>query len=468
MDTKKIQLLEHTPVPKALITLALPTILGMMVQILYNLTDIFFVGKLNDPYQVAAVAIATPIFMMFLAISGILGNGGASFVSRLLGQKNYRLAKQTSATAFYSCLIVSLFVTVAALFLLPQILKISGASEKTYAFAASYLKIIVLGNGIIMLNFTASQLIRSEGGAKISMMGMMIGTGINIILDPVFIFVLHQGVSGAAAATLIGNSAGLLFYISYYQRGKSLVSIHPRYFSPKKRIYSEIIQVGLPSSISHILISLSQAFTLRIAGAYGDSVVAAIGIVMRLITIPFMLNIGLAIGAQPLIGYSYGACNHDRLKASVKISAVTATLLSTLFAILFFIFPRIFIGSFIQDTEVIARGVRILYAFSLPLPLIGIQMIFMSAMQSMGKGLPALIISACRQGLVYLPAILILNAWFGFSGFIYAQAVADFFSLLLSIAFFVKVLSEFEKEADLKNFKGLSADSPEILPSIID
>lgn len=466
MDTKKIQLLEHTPVPKALTTLALPTILGMMVQILYNLTDIFFVGKLNDPYQVAAVAISTPIFMMFLAISGILGHGGASFVSRLLGQKNYELAKQTSATAFYSCILVSLAVTVIALFFLPQILNISGASEKTYGYAASYLRTIILGSSIIMLNFTTSQLIRSEGGAKNSMIGMMIGTGLNIVLDPIFILVLHQGVAGAAIATLIGNSAGLLYYVSYYKRGKSLVSIHPRYFSPQKRIYSEIIQVGLPGSISHMLMSLSQAFTLRIAGAYGDSVVAAIGIVMRIITVPFMLNIGLAIGAQPLIGYSYGAKNHDRLKASVKIAATTATLLSIVFTALFFLFPRTFMGIFIQDAEVISRGVRILYAFALPVPLIGIQMIFMNAMQAMGKGLPALIISACRQGLVYLPAILVLNAWFGFSGFIYAQAVADVVSLALSIAFFINVISQFNRETDIKKIEPIN--TPEIVPSIAD
>ena len=451
MDIKKIHLLENAPVHKALMTLATPTIIGMIVQIFYNLTDIFFVGKLNDPYQVAAVAIANPFFMMLLATSGILGHGGASFLSRLLGQKDYNLAKRTNATAFYSCIIVSIAVTGASLAFLPQIIQISGGTEQTHGFAASYLRIIILGSSLIMLNFTASQLIRSEGAAKESMMGMVIGTGLNIILDPIFILWLDQGVAGAAVATVIGNCAGLAYYISYYIRGKSLASIHIRYFSLQRRIYKEIISVGMPGSISQIMMSLSQALALKIAGTYGDIAVAAIGIVMRVITVPFMLNIAIAIGAQPLIGYNHGAKNYERLKSSVKISGTVATSISILFTILFFMFPRIFISIFINDTRVIDMGITVLYAFALCIPTVGIQMVFMSAMQAMGKGLPALIIAFCRQGFIYLPAIFILNAIFGFSGFIFAQAVADAVSLLLSIAFFTNVISNFKKQAELSD-----------------
>ena len=216
MDEKRLSILRDEPVFKAIMSLAIPTMMGMIVQVLYNLTDAFFVGQLNDPYQLAAVSVAFPLFIMLMAISSIFGNGGSSYISRLLGQKEYLLAKKVTATTFYSGIFVGAVVTIGGLFFIGPILHLIGVTPETFQFASEYLSIIFSGSIIIILNFSLGLLLRAEGAAKVAMYGMMIGTGLNILLDPLFILYLNQGVKGAAIATLIGQITGLTFYIYYY------------------------------------------------------------------------------------------------------------------------------------------------------------------------------------------------------------------------------------------------------------
>ncbi len=445
MIHQKLHILETMPVPQAILKLAVPTMLGMLVQVFYNMTDTFFVGRLNDANQVAAVAITMPIFMITMALSGIFGHGGASYLSRLLGSKESARAQQTLATAWFSGIILGLVVMIAGLYWMPAILAVSGASAQTYPFAAAYLRIILAGSVVIMLNFAAGQLLRAEGAAKEAMFGMAIGTVANIILDPLFIFTFQQGVAGAAMATVIGNALALTYYLSYYVRRKSLIPLTISHLRFEWTVYREIFKIGVPASISHLLMSCAHIFMNNIAASYGDTVVAASGIDMRVFTIPIMLSIGLATGAQPLFGYSYGANNLPRLKAAVKTAIWMATGIVTTFTLVFALFPDWFIRIFINDAEVIAIGVKMLRAMIIGLPAVGIQMVLMTAMQAMGKGMPALIISLARQGLVFVPALLILNALFGFSGFIYAMAVADILSMVVSVALFVGIVAKVER-----------------------
>jgi multidrug efflux pump len=445
MDHKKLYILDALPVPQAILKLAIPTMLGMLVQVFYNMTDTFFVGKLNDPDQVAAVAIIMPIFMITMALSGIFGNGGASYISRLLGSKEYDRARQTLATAWLSGIILGIVVMIAGFYWMPSILSVSGASTQTYPFAAAYLRIILVGSVVIILNFAAGQLLRAEGAAKEAMFGMIIGTFANIVLDPLFIFTFHQGVAGAAIATVIGNALALVYYLSYYVRRKSLIPLTFRHLRLEWLMYREMFKIGLPASISHLLMSCANMFMNNIAASYGDVVVAAIGIDMRVFTIPIMLSIGLAIGAQPLFGYSYGANNLPRLKAAVKTAIYMATGIVVAFTIVLALFSTWFVRVFINDITVITVGTRILRAMIIGLPSIGIQMVLMNAMQAMGKGLPALIISLSRQGLVFVPALVLLNMFFGFSGFIYAMAVADILSMVLSVVLFLGIIVKIER-----------------------
>ena len=450
MEHKRMHILGAMPVNKAIFKLAIPTMMGMIVMIFYNLTDTFFIGKLNDPDQVAAIAIAMPIFMTFIAFGGLFGNGGASYLSRLLGKKDYANASRTASTALFTCGLFSIVITFVGIILLPGVLRIAGSSENTFGYAYSYTSIIIWGNILIMLNFAMGQLLRAEGAAKEAMVGMFIGTGINIVLDPFFILALHMGVAGAAVATLIGNAVGLVYYIMFHVHKKSFIAISIKRFSLSWKIHSEILKIGIPSSLNQILMSASFAFINSIAVTYGDIVVAAMGIDMRITSIPIMLLIGSAIGVQPLIGYSYGARNTKRLKDTIRGGIILGTSIALFFAIIFIIFPKQLVMAFINNAEVIDIGAKIMFALAVGLPFIGTQMVFMIALQAMGKGGSSLIISLSRQGLIFIPAILILNNLFGFGGFIYAQSTTDFFTVILSLMLFMIILRA-EKEASAVN-----------------
>jgi multidrug efflux pump len=447
VHNKKLHILEAMPVPQAILKLAVPTMLGMLVQVFYNMTDTFFVGRLNDSNQVAAVAIIMPIFMITMALSGIFGNGGASYLSRLLGSKEHDRAQQTLATAWLSGIILGIVVTAAGFYWMPSILSVSGASAQTYPFAASYLRIILAGSVVIMVNFAAGQLLRAEGAAKEAMFGMAIGTVANVILDPLFIFTFHQGVAGAAVATVIANALALVYYLWYYLRRKSLIPLTFRHLRFEWAIYREIFKIGVPASINQLLMSCTHMLMNNVAASYGDVVVAASGIAMRVFTMPIMLSIGLATGTLPLFGYSYGAKNLPRLKTAVNTAIGMATGIVVSFTVVFALFPSWLIRVFIHDAEVISTGVIILRAMIIGLPAVGVQMVLMNAMQAMGKGMPALIVSLSRQGLVFVPALLLLNAFFGFGGYIYATAVADILSALLSVILFLRLLLRHKYES---------------------
>jgi multidrug efflux pump len=450
MEHKRIHILGEMPVNKAIFKLAVPTMLGMIVMILYHLTDTFFIGKLNDPNQVAALAIAMPIFMTFIAFGGLFGNGGASYLSRLLGKKDYNNASRTASTAFFTCGIFAIIITFVGIALLPGVLRIVGSSDNTFSYAYSYTAIIIWGNILIMLNFAMGQLLRAEGAAKEAMIGMFIGTGINIILDPLFILTLHMGVTGAAVATLIGNAVGLIYYIMFHVRKKSFIAISIKRFSLSWKIHSEILKIGVPTSLNQILMSASFAFINSIAVTYGDIVVAAMGVDMRITSIPIMLLIGMATGIQPLIGYSHGARNTRRLKDTMRGGIILGTSIALFCAVIFIIFPKQLIMAFINNVEVIDIGAKIMFALAVGLPFIGIHIVFMISLQAMGKGLPSLIISLSRQGLIFIPVILILNHLFGFNGFIYAQSATDFFTVILSLMFIVIILRSLKEAPAVK------------------
>jgi len=446
MDEKRLIILRDEKPFQAILSLAIPTMMGMIVQIFYNLTDTFFVGKLNDPYQVAAVSVAFPIFMMLMSISGMFGFGASSYVSRLLGEKDYEMAKNTSATAFYTCIFAGIAVTILGLFFISPILRLIGVTQETFSHANQYLTIIFMGSIIIMSNFSLGLLLRSEGAAKIAMFGMFIGTGINIVLDPIFILLLGYGVKGAAIATLIGQLSGLIFYLNFYLKQKSLISINWKYFSPKKEIYLEIFRVGVPASINHMMMSIAQTLGNYVAAGYNDMVVAAFGINHRLFSMAIMLLIGLSEGTQPLIGYSYGAKKIKRLNQIIKTGELMATAISVFFLVFFYLFAGEMIRIFINNEQVIDYGIKIMRALIIVLPFAGIQFIIRVSFQALGKGKPALILALARQGLFYIPLLFTLNSFFGFSGFIFAQPIANILTFLLAIILFRQIKLQINDE----------------------
>lgn len=432
MNDKRIKVLSEAPVTKAILVMSLPVVMGMMIQVLYNLVDTFFIGQLNDPNQLAAANIAMPIFMLSMALATIVGTGAASYISRCLGNKQPEQANKTLTIGLAICIMLGTLVTLSGIAFLKPLITVLGASAETFVFTQAYVFVLLIGCIPIMCNFTMGQLMRAEGDAMGSMVGMLIGTVVNIILDPILIFGLGMGLQGAAIATVLGNSCALLFYIFRYAKGKTLLRIKPSAFSFDKTIWKEIFTIGIPASLSQLLMSVSMIVCNNIAASYSDLVVAGLGVSLKIITIGTFIFMGFAAGCQPLVGFNYGAKNYQRVKAIIKKGVFITSLIGVILSFVIGIFATNIIGIFITAPDVVAIGTVILRALILSLPFTGGQMICTTTVQAMGKAVPALFLSISRQGLLYLPLLLILNTLFGMQGFIYAQPVTDVLMLLLA------------------------------------
>jgi putative MATE family efflux protein len=447
MKHNRLEILEKLPIPKAILYLALPSVLSMMVNILYNLTDTFFIGKLNDPFQMAAVSISLPLFIFQMAIAGIFGTGGGSYLSRLLGKKDFAAARETTSTAIFSSAVVSILLGIAGILLIPQFLQSVGASSETGRYAARYIFIILLGSPFVMLQFTLVQLLRAEGAAREAMNGLFIGTGANIILDPIFIFGFNMGVTGAAVATVIGQAMGMGYYLSYYLRKKSLAAPSRKYLHLRWQCYKEILFIGIPASLSQIMMGIGTTISYKLAAPYGDHNIAALGVASRVLSIPIFVFIGISIGVQALIGFNFGARNYVRMKHAIVTSITISISLGALFTLLFALFPRALISVFIRDPQIMDIGVVILEAYVFAIPFAAIGMILMASLQAMGKALPALIVALSRQGIVYIPAIVLLNSYYGFKGLVYALPVADAITTVVSFSFVFLIVKKLKHRA---------------------
>lgn len=426
-------LFEKAPVPKAVATMAVPTMISMLVVVIYNMADTFFIGQTKDPLQVAAVSLATPVFMIFMALGHLFGIGGSSAISRALGERRKDRAWHISSFCCYGSLGLGVMVAVISVLGMEQILHLIGASENTIGFARQYLTIISIGAPTIMFSTAFANILRGEGASRESMVGNLLGTIVNIILDPVMILGLGWGVSGAALATIIGNIAACFFYISYYVRGKSMLSIHVKDFRMGEGIAASVAAIGIPASLNNILMSFANIILNQALVGYGDTPVAAMGVALKSNMLVVLLQIGLCVGIQPLIGYNYGSGNKKRLMQVFKFTGVISVIMGMLLTLFMIIARKTMIQVFINDAEVVSYGIRMVVALQLSAPFIGILFLCINTIQGMGKALPSLVLTVCRQGLIFIPLIFILNAMLGLNGVIYAQPAADYLSILVGI-----------------------------------
>lgn len=437
-------LFEKAPVPKAVATMAVPTMISMLVVVIYNMADTFFIGQTKDPLQVAAVSLATPVFMIFMALGHLFGIGGSSAISRALGEQRKDRAWHISSFCCYGSLGLGVMVAVISVLGMEQILHLIGASENTIGFARQYLTIISIGAPTIMFSTAFANILRGEGASRESMVGNLLGTIVNIILDPVMILGLGWGVSGAALATIIGNIAACFFYISYYVRGKSMLSIHVKDFRMGEGIAASVAAIGIPASLNNILMSFANIILNQALVGYGDTPVAAMGVALKSNMLVVLLQIGLCVGIQPLIGYNYGSGNKKRLMQVFKFTGVVSVIMGMLLTLFMIIARKTMIQVFINDAEVVSYGIRMVVALQLSAPFIGILFLCINTIQGMGKALPSLILTVCRQGLIFIPLIFILNALLGLDGVIYAQPAADYLSILVGIMICVHLFRSME------------------------
>lgn len=434
------ELMARMKVSKAVATMAIPSVISSLVTVVYNMADTFFVGQMGDPLQVAAVSLTNPIFILFMAFANMFGMGGSAVASMALGEQNQKRMKQVSAFITYASLAVGILFALVLVGFMQPILSIFGANEETYALARGYVFHISYGAPFIIWSAAASFVVRSEGASKEAMIGSMIGTIANIVLDPVLISGFHLGAAGAAVATTLGNILASLYYLWYFVKKSNNFSIGIRNFTCRYGIFSGICSCGLPTAIFSTLMSVSTIVLNQILVAYGNAPVAAIGIVFKANMFITFLQMGLANGVQPLLGYNFGSGDKKRFQDIAAYTKKCCIVIGILATLLFFVFRRQIIGLFIQDEEVIMYGVRMLIAYMLSGPVIGILFMNMNCMQSVGKAFWATILSVLRQGVLLIPLLFLLNALGGLTGVIYGQALTDYIAVILSVLMWRKCI----------------------------
>ncbi len=443
-DNENLKLMESAPIPKAILTLAIPTVLSMIVSLIYNITDTYFIGLLDDPIQLGAISLAFPVFMIFQALGNMFGAGAPSYISRCLGAKKYEEVKKTSAVSVYVSATAMLVLTVLGLIFMEPILHLIGTSNETITPTRDYLSIIITFSIVIMLQIILPAMLRAEGKVKQAVAGMIIGTVLNIVLDPIFVF--GMGAAGAAWATIIGNAVAVVFYIYIYLRGNTIVSILPRDFKPSARIFKEVLKIGFPASLSQILGSTVMVLFNNLAAEYGDTVISAYGVAIKMIQMEFMILFGYVSGYMPFAGYNYGAGNITRLVKALKFTIMTASVLCLLFLIPFTILAPAYIKIFSSNEEIINIGVKFLTAQAWAVPFMGIQLSLMATFQATGQAFRALLVNMGRQFLFYVPYLYLFHYILGLEGLLRVQMAADLSTTTLSVIIALHMIKGFYKK----------------------
>ena len=443
---KTIKLLENTPVAEAIFRLALPSVFAMMVQVIYGLTDTFFIGQTGDPNLVASISLVFPFAMILQAIGNIFAMGGGAYISQMLGARRQDYACQICSSSFYLSLLTGIFLALVCQPLLNIILNLLGTTSATWQGTHTYLSILVMCSFIQIPQIVLAGLIRSEGATKQAMNGILVGTGLNIILDYLFIMRFGWGIAGAAWATVLGNLGGVCYYLCYFVLSGTLLSIHWRYLKPTQEMIKNIVAIGLPVAINTLIMSVSHVLTNNVAISYGENTMAASGIMGRLLAVGVFLQMGIAQGYQPFAGYSYGAKRFDRLKTGFLVALGMSAIIGFTIAMTFFGFGKNIVSLFIDNKEVTSRAVIMINAFAWGLPLFAFNFLTGMTFQSAGRPRLALILVLLRQLVLFLPMLYGLNYFFGFKGFIFAQPVSDLpigiLSFILIHHFFKKFLKK--------------------------
>lgn len=443
----KTELFEKMPVGKALLTMAIPTIVSQLITMIYNLADTVFIGMSNDPYKVAAASVVAVLFFMLTALANLFGVGGGSLLSRLLGQKRENDARRVGAFSIYGSLMISAVYAFICLLFTEPLARLLGASDNTVGYASNYmLWVVVIGAIPSTVGLTMSHLLRSAGYSKESGFGLALGGIANIILDPLFMFVIlppGNEVTGAAIATFLSNCITLVYFLFIYFRLKGTVlSLSPKLAKIEKSLVMDILAIGLPSALTTLLANITSIVKNNLTAGYGDVELAAYGIVMKADMLPLNIGMGLCQGMMPLVAYNYAAKNYPRMRSFTKAAQVSGMAAACVFIVVSQIFARQIVWLFIRDEATIAYGTNFLRIACLATPFVisNFQKIF--CLQAMGKGKESLLLGVCRQGLFAIPIMLILNHFVGLYGIVAAQLVSDSLTFVLATIIYRRVYNK--------------------------
>ena len=432
-QSKKMELLGSTSIPKALLAMGIPTMVGMLVNAFYNLVDAYFVGGLGES-QMGAISVVYPLGQVVVGLGLLFGNGAASYISRLLGRGDKENADKVASTALYSSVSVGAVIIIISMVFLHPILKLLGATDSILPFAATYASIYIVSCIFNVFNVTMNNIVTSEGAAKTTMCALLTGAVLNIALDPLFIYVFDLGIAGAAIATAISQIVSTCVYLTYIFRKKSVFHFQVKDCTYTKETMSEIFKIGIPTLVFQILTSVSISLINNAAGDYGDSAIAGMGVVTRLISMGSLSVFGFIKGFQPIAGYSYGAKKFDRLREAIKTSILWSTAFCVIFGVILALFPTAIVSRFTKgDSEMIRIGAASLRANGISIMLFGFYTVYSSLFLALGKGREGFILGACRQGICFIPVILLLPIVWGLNGIMYAQPIADVLSAVITV-----------------------------------
>ncbi len=448
------ELFETMPVAKALAKMAVPTIISQLITMVYNLADTYFIGRTNNAYMVAAASLSYVLFFILTALSNLFGVGGGSQISRLLGQQRYEEAKKVCSFSFYGTICISLLYSLSCLIFMDPLLTLLGATENTIAYSRQYtLWVIVVGGIPSCLSMTMAHLLRSEGYAKYASYGLSGGGILNMILDPLFMFVIMrpgQEVMGAALATMLSNCVSLLYFafMFFRLRKDTVLCLSPRMMAPEKSSVRAVFAVGIPSAIGSLMACLSNTVVNKLSSGYNDFAVAAMGIVKKIDMLPMNVGMGLCQAMVPMVAYNYSTKNYQRMKSFTNAARLSGVVFAGICIVVMEIFAPQVITLFINDEETVKYGMDFLRINVLATPLMICNFQMSYTFQAMGKGAESLFLTSCRQGIINIPLLFLMNWLVGLYGIIWTQLLADSITVVISFAFYRNILRKLGKPAE--------------------
>ncbi len=450
-DTEKVRLFEQVPIPKAVMTLAVSTIVSSLVMVLYNLADTYFVGMLNEPVQNSAVTLAAPVLLAFNAVNNLFGVGASSMMSRALGRKEYDTVRRSSATGFYFALFSAMAFSLLYTSFRGPFLQVLGADDTTEAATAAYLHWTVSCGAVpSILNVVLAYLVRSEGASLHASVGTMSGCLLNIALDPLFILPqgLDMGAAGAGLATFLSNcvACGYFFVLLFVRRGKTYVCVNPAMMRPKRAILLGIFAVGVPAAIQNLLNVTGMTVLNNFTAPFGSDAVAAMGIAQKVNMVPVQIALGFSQGIMPLVGYNYASGNAARMKKTVLFAGKIILAFMAVVTVGYSIGAGKLSALFMENSAVVGYGTRFLRGMCLAMPFLCMDFLGVGVFQSCGLGRNALLFAVLRKLVLEIPALVVLNHFFPLYGLAYAQFTAEVVLAVAAVVVLWRLFRRLERQ----------------------
>lgn len=446
MDAENLHYFEKAPVAKAIAHFAVPMMLGTSMSVIYSILNAYFLGTLGNTAMLTVLALTLPLFAAIMAIGNLIGMGSGTFISRLLGEKKYNDVKHVSSFAFYSSLVLGLILMAIGLLFIDSIVHGLGATPDSFAFTKDYVTIMLMGSPIVVLFFTLENIVRSEGAAITSMIGMILSVIVNIILDALVIFVFHWDVIGVASATVISNLVACVFFAFHIGTKSQFLTISVKWFKATKDILSNVFKIGVPVFIMSIFLGAMSLIFNYFLVEYGNQAVAAYGISSRLLQFPEFILMGLCEGVVPLVAFSFTA-NKLRMKHTIGFTIKTIVALAVMFGIIVYLISDHLIGLFTNDPQLIEMGSYILHVTFLSLFITGMTTLFTGIFQATGQGTAAFIMSII-QGITLIPVLYLANRMNGFHGVVWSIVIADAVAFLVGALILYVLRNKLQPDLD--------------------